>query len=791
MLLSVPRPGHARSERGVVGLILVALLLLAGIAAFAVQLGNADRARERAAERRFEQRAQISAALTQSVFGALGSASAAELGHQLGGTPTVLRRRLTVLTRRSKVVYAAILDRRGAQLARIGAATPRVRASAPGMARAVLSDVRRSPSGPVVEYALPFTSPAGARVLVEALPLSMMRAFLGNYLKQLPNPDGTDLLVSDQHGQVLARVASARRGAAPKALITVKAAVPGTTWRLQLAADRARVLAGVSGVAWVAWVMLAVLAAAGFAALWLCTRLLLSARRVRSVNGALRESESKLRGLVDALEEAVIMRYADGRVELLNASAKELFDTDSDRISFPIEGWRILDDDGVAVDFSGTPAATAVAGARPDRRIVGLEPPGRPRMWLEVSTRPLTKPGESVPYAVVCSCTDVTERQELEAHLLDLADRDPLTGLWNRRRFEQDVAQQLERCRRYGEQAALVIMDVDGFKQVNDLLGHLAGDDVLRAFADALRARMRSSDCAARLGGDEFAVLLLAVSEQEAAQIAHELGGHLAAAASAVQDLVELSLSVGVTKLVADTDGVIEALDAADRAMYASKQSRSGAARARTPGAGRPRAPARAASRDVVATDMTSLRALLAAVNARDSYTAQHSRQVVSLARRVARHLGLDDVAVTEVEHVAYLHDLGKIGVPDAILRKSGALTHHEQTLMRQHPVVGADILASVPELEHLAPAVRAEHERWDGGGYPDGLAGEQIPIASRIALVCDAFHAMTSERPYRHAMSTEQARDEIRLHAGSQFCPAAAAALLAVVAERPEPAAV
>ena len=148
--------------------------------------------------------------------------------------------------------------------------------------------------------------------------------------------------------------------------------------------------------------------------------------------------------------------------------------------------------------------------------------------------------------------------------------------------------------------------------------------------------------------------------------------------------------------------------------------------------------------------EMASLRALLAAVNARDSYTAMHSREVVTLARGVARRLDLDDVQISEVEHIALLHDLGKIAIPDAILRKPGPLTSHEQTLMRQHPVVGAQILASMPELAHLAPAVRAEHERWDGAGYPDGLAGEQIPIASRIALVCDAYHAMTSNRPYR-----------------------------------------
>jgi len=159
-----------------------------------------------------------------------------------------------------------------------------------------------------------------------------------------------------------------------------------------------------------------------------------------------------------------------------------------------------------------------------------------------------------------------------------------------------------------------------------------------------------------------------------------------------------------------------------------------------------------------------------------------HSREVVMLARGVARRLGLGETLTSEVEHIALLHDLGKIAVPDAILRKAGPLTSHEQTLMRQHRVVGAEILASMPELAHLAAGVRAEHERWDGGGYPDGLAGQEIPIVSRIALVCDAYHAMTSHRPYRRAMSAAAARDEIGREAGAQFCPHAAAALLEVL---------
>jgi diguanylate cyclase (GGDEF)-like protein/putative nucleotidyltransferase with HDIG domain len=315
-------------------------------------------------------------------------------------------------------------------------------------------------------------------------------------------------------------------------------------------------------------------------------------------------------------------------------------------------------------------------------------------------------------------------------------------------------------------------MDIDGFKQVNDVLGHLAGDEVLCALGEALSSRLRSSDHAARLGGDEFAVLLIDVDGEEVVHIAAELVAVLGVAAVAVQERVTLPISFGTALLDRSTIGVHEAIEAADRAMYAAKQDRCGL----------PVAPAALVPDIQASAEMASLRALLAAVNARDSYTAMHSRVVVTLARGVARRLGLDEAQTIEVEHIALLHDLGKIAMPDAILRKPGPLTSHEQTLMRQHPVVGAQILASMPELAHLAHAARAEHERWDGGGYPDGLAGEDIPVASRIALVCDAYHAMTSNRPYRRAMSAAAAREEIRREAGAQFCPYAAAALLEVL---------
>jgi putative nucleotidyltransferase with HDIG domain len=176
------------------------------------------------------------------------------------------------------------------------------------------------------------------------------------------------------------------------------------------------------------------------------------------------------------------------------------------------------------------------------------------------------------------------------------------------------------------------------------------------------------------------------------------------------------------------------------------------------------------------------IQALLAAIDARDHYTAQHSKSVVRLSSRVARDLDLDAPQVVETEQVALLHDVGKVAVPDHLLRKPGPLDASERRLIEAHPVIGARIVRSIAGLAHLAPAIRAGHERWDGGGYPDGLAGEAIPIVSRITFACDAWDAMTSDRPYRKALGHAHARRELEDNAGAQFCERTVHALMSVI---------
>ena len=173
--------------------------------------------------------------------------------------------------------------------------------------------------------------------------------------------------------------------------------------------------------------------------------------------------------------------------------------------------------------------------------------------------------------------------------------------------------------------------------------------------------------------------------------------------------------------------------------------------------------------------------ALLAGLDARDSYTSRHSEAVVELAGKVTRELGMPADVVEEVRQVALLHDIGKLGIPDAVLGKQGSLDEAEWTLMHRHPVIGEQIVARIESLAHLAPAIRAEHERCDGSGYPDGLVREEIPLASRITFACDAHHAMLSTRPYRRAMDPGAAEAELRANAGTQFDSVVVDALLRV----------
>ncbi|MEA2451230.1 MAG: hypothetical protein QOG63_3162, partial [Thermoleophilaceae bacterium] len=331
----------------------------------------------------------------------------------------------------------------------------------------------------------------------------------------------------------------------------------------------------------------------------------------------------------------------------------------------------------------------------------------------------------------------LSTHRELElAHeeLAALATTDPVTMLPNHRALVTAIDEELSRSQRQDLGFAVVFFDVDHFKLFNDSVGHAAGDIALREFGEVARRCQRGMDTVGRWGGEEFVALLPQTSPDTAMVVTQRLRAAIAAHSFSVAERPHLTASFGVA--VYPHDGVTRAqlIDAADQAMYAAKRF----GRNQVFAAGDPVVAALVpgSRRDPVRDEDAlsgSVEALALLLDERDTVTGSHAAEVADLAGRLAVEMGCDHAQLSGIRMAARLHDIGKVAVPDAILMKPGALTEAEWTLMRQHPVVGADVLSLIPALRSIAPLVRAHHERWDGTGYPDGLAGEDVPLAVRV----------------------------------------------------------
>ena len=347
----------------------------------------------------------------------------------------------------------------------------------------------------------------------------------------------------------------------------------------------------------------------------------------------------------------------------------------------------------------------------------------------------------------------------LEGERAALQRTDALTGAHTPAAFRSAASHELERARRSGAPLALVLFDVDGLRALSAAHGAEGADRALRALAELLREGKRTHDILGRIGPGEFAMLLPET----------ELPGALAAATRAVAaidaaDVPEIGPVTVSAGVVAAPRGItVDALIA---------EAGEHLARAQAAGGGRAHGPPKADGMPIARVHQDVIDALAQALTERDRYTAEHSESVFELSVTVARGLGLDDPAIERVSTAALLHDIGKIAIPDSILHKPAKLDAHEWALMREHPVIGERILRAIPGLGGVARIVRHEHERWDGGGYPDGLDRAAIPVGSRIILACDTYHAMTSDRPYRTRMAHSEALDELARCAGTQFDP-------------------
>ena len=373
----------------------------------------------------------------------------------------------------------------------------------------------------------------------------------------------------------------------------------------------------------------------------------------------------------------------------------------------------------------------------------------------------------------------------LVARLADAARTDALTGLLNRRGFQEVFELELERARRSDRPVAIALVDLDHFKRVNDRLGHAAGDSALERTAGVLREAIRRIDTPARVGGEEFAVLLPEIDSPGAYAVAERLRSAVERAFG--NAAVPLTASVGIVTFPEHGRSGQELLQAGDRALYAAKEL------------GRNRSVIASDEADRLAASLEPLGGqrgvhletlvmLAETLDLRDPSTAQHSHTVGRLAELMARELGLPPVTVERVRLAGILHDIGKIGVSDAALRKPGPLNEHEWTDIRRHPELAGRILAG-PQFADLREWIVAHHERPDGRGYPRGLGADEIPLEARILAVADAYEAMTSERVYRKPLGAKVAQRELRRRAGTQFDAEVVDALMRALERSPAPA--
>lgn len=371
--------------------------------------------------------------------------------------------------------------------------------------------------------------------------------------------------------------------------------------------------------------------------------------------------------------------------------------------------------------------------------------------------------------------------ERLLERLFEASRTDPLTELRNRRGFQEQLETELERSRLTSASVSLVVADLDHFKNVNDKLGHQEGDRVLRRFAAEMTAAKRGMDGAARLGGEEFAVILPETDKQSAYLFAERL--RRAAHNAFVGEPVPITVSLGVTAFPVDAPTAEGMLGTADQALYAAKEL------------GRDRSvlfnseivsglmSEQASSQAREEGQLAAVLVLAETLDARDPGTGRRSERVGRLAALTARELGLSEAHTEQIRLAGLLHDVGKIGMPDSLLGKPGALSEAERAEMQTHPDVGARILAGA-HLDDIAEWVRAHHEHPDGTGYPLGRKAEHIPLEARVLSAADTFDSLVTDGPEQPAVSAEHAARELLRLTPDRLDADVVRALLAVVRE-------
>ena len=349
--------------------------------------------------------------------------------------------------------------------------------------------------------------------------------------------------------------------------------------------------------------------------------------------------------------------------------------------------------------------------------------------------------------------------------LKSLSTTDALTGLANHRLLLDSLSREVERGMESQRPVAVLMLDIDNFKLFNDTYGHALGDEALRLVARVLRNLNEDSGIPGRYGGDEFLVILPGADKAAAGAYAERLSAAVGEVGFQASDgtRVPISLSVGLASFPEDTKSSDHLLAVADAAMYEAK---------RLGGTGQQASRVVAVGGAPFNSAFGALDSLVQAVQYRDHYTKTHSDLVAEYAAKLALEAGFSEEATRALRIAGILHDVGKLVVPDEILKKPGPLTAEEYEVIQRHPLVGEMLIREAPFLEDVIQAVGCHHERYDGSGYPRGLRGEEIPLPGRVMAIADAYSAMSLDRPYRKALSVDEIIAELLAGAGTKFDP-------------------
>lgn len=391
------------------------------------------------------------------------------------------------------------------------------------------------------------------------------------------------------------------------------------------------------------------------------------------------------------------------------------------------------------------------------------------------------------------------QNKDLSAKVLMNTDTDALTGLNNHRKFQEKLASEIDKAQRTQTQTSIVIFDINNISQINKDFGAAKGDEIIKLVADKIKQGIRSNDSAARYGGDEVAIILPETNSAEAKYLAEYLTYSLSCCL--VDDVGPIKVSVGIATYPNSTKDLEKLLILAEQAMFISKSKgyKNGmstivcsddfdfwddtalssfasviAKRHASIGINFDEELVnKFHSEDIINQGhlIEVVTSLASAIDAKDEYTKGHSSSVSRYSEALARALNLPEKDVERIKLGALLHDIGKIGIPENVLKKPSKLTDEEWEIMKQHPTIGAEkVLMPNESLHDLIPIVKYHHEHWDGSGYPEKLKGEDIPLAARIVSVADAYHALISDRPYRKGMSNEKACEILKVGAGIQW---------------------